>query len=67
MELKENLKYLREKMGLSQKEFAEKMSLSQSLISHIEQGIKIPSLLVVIQIAELLEVSIDTLINEKLY
>lgn len=56
----ERVKYLRKIKGLTQQELAEQTNLSQSYISAIEQGAKVPTLLTLDQIAKVLGVdSID--------
>ena len=61
MKIAENLKIFREKAGISQKELAAKVSVNQSMIAHIENVWKIPSLAVVILLADALDVSLDSL------
>ena len=41
--MKENFKILRKSLKLNQREFAEKLNLSQNFIAQIESGSKIPS------------------------
>lgn len=41
--MKENFKILRKSLRLTQREFAEKLNLSQNFIAQIESGSKIPS------------------------
>ena len=41
--MKENFKILRKSLKLTQREFAEKLNLSQNFIAQIESGSKIPS------------------------
>ena len=41
--MKDNFKTLRKSMNLTQREFAEKLGLSQNFIAQIESGSKVPS------------------------
>ncbi len=52
----------REAMGLDQKQLAEKLCVSQSIISRIEAGLKIPSVPLVKLAAELFGCTTDDLI-----
>ncbi|SCX21136.1 Helix-turn-helix [Ruminococcaceae bacterium P7] len=61
MKIAENLKKLREKKGLSQMQLAEKAGVNQSMIAHIENGLKLPSLAVTISLSQVLGVTLDEL------
>lgn len=63
----ENLKYAREKMGLSQKEVAEGIGVAKSTYSLYESGNREPNVQTIKKIAELLNVTADELlgINEE--
>ncbi len=56
-----NIKKVREKISLSQKELADKVGITQSMICQIEKNLKIPSVAVGYEIAKALEVSLDEL------
>lgn len=56
----------RENTGLSQEAFAEKLGLSAIHISYIERGVRVPSVNVLINIANLLDVSTDVLLGPQL-
>jgi transcriptional regulator with XRE-family HTH domain len=61
----ENIKQIRKRKGLSQIELAEKIGISQKLLSHYEKGrLKISSDLIVL-IAGALDVSSDLLLGLK--
>lgn len=63
----EKVKYLRKIKGLTQQELAEKTNLSQSYISAIEQGDKIPTLYTLDLIAGVLGVeSVDLIATREL-
>lgn len=63
----ERVKNLRKINGLTQQELAEKTNLSQSYISAIEQGAKVPTLFTLDQIAKVLGVdSIDLIASREL-
>lgn len=60
-----NLKCRREVIGLDQRELAERVGSSQSIISYIEKGIKIPSVALLTAIADVLDCSIDMLLGRR--
>ena len=51
-----NIKEKRERLGISQKELAEKAEISQSFLCDIEQGRSKPSIDVAIKLAKVLKV-----------
>ena len=52
-----NIKEKRERLGISQKELAEKVGISQSFLCDIEQGRSKPSIDTAIKIAQVLNVT----------
>ena len=52
-----NIKEKRERLGISQKELAEKVGISQSFLCDIEQGRSKPSIDTAIKIAQVLNVA----------
>ena len=52
-----NIKERREQLGISQKELAEKVGMSQSFLCDIEQGRSKPSIDTAIKIAQVLNVA----------
>ena len=60
-----NLKCRREAVGLDQQELAERVGSSQSIISYIEKGIKIPSVALLTAIADVRDCSIDMLLGRR--
>ena len=52
-----NIKERREQLGISQKELAEKVGISQSFLCDIEQGRSKPSIDVAIKLARVLKVN----------
>ena len=58
------IKSAREKKGLTQEQLAEQVNLSPMHISVIERGNKLPRLETLIKIANLLDVSADTLLQD---
>lgn len=64
----ENLKYAREKKGLTQKEVAEGIGVAKSTYSLYESGNREPNVQTIKRIADLLNVSADDLlgINENM-
>jgi transcriptional regulator with XRE-family HTH domain len=65
MSFGKNLKLLRVKNGLTQKELAEKLSISTVTVIAYEQGHKKPSYEVLFSIAETLNASIDSLCDVR--
>jgi transcriptional regulator with XRE-family HTH domain len=58
-----NVRFFRIKKGLSQSQLAEKLNVTRPVISKLETGKQQPSLEQLIQISEVLEVSIDHLLG----
>ena len=58
------IKSAREKKGLTQEQLAEQVNLSPMHISVIERGNKLPRLETLINIANVLDVSADTLLQD---
>ena len=56
-----NIKAERNRKSLSQFELAEKINVSESTISLIERGLQTPSVFLVLDIANLLEIDINEL------
>ena len=52
-----NIKEKRERLGISQKELAEKVGISQSFLCDIEQGRSKPSIDTAVKIADALDIS----------
>lgn len=64
--LAENIKYLREQDGLTQKEFAEKLGVSSGAIAMWESGMREPELSRIIKLAEYFSVTLDDFILTEL-
>ena len=65
MAFRENLADLRAKAGLSQRELADKLFVSQQMVGAMETGIKTPSMNMLIRLAEVLDCSINDLVCEN--
>lgn len=65
MSISENIKNLREKKNLSQEQLAQSVSVSRPMISQIERGTKIPSMVLAISLAEALDCSIGELYGQE--
>lgn len=59
------LKMLREKRGYSQKQLAEILHVSKNSISHYELGISMPCIDIIINLADIFDVSIDYLLGRS--
>lgn len=57
--LSKNLRELREKRGLTQKDLADKLSLSDKTISKWENERSIPDVFTLLKLAELLDCALD--------
>lgn len=62
-----NLKYVREQKKISQKELAERLNISQGYISEIEKNLKSPTVRVLYEIANALEVCPHSLLPVTIY
>ncbi len=65
MKLKENLRFLRRKAGLTQAELAKKMHLRQYNISDYEIGRIEPNIQTLMRFADVFNVSLDFLVGRK--
>ena len=65
MAFPEKLKYLRSKMNLTQKDFAEKIGVSQSSINYWEKGQRIPSIEAAAKIADFFNITIESLLDSE--
>jgi methanogenic corrinoid protein MtbC1 len=61
-----NLKNLREKKKLTQKELADVMNISQTSIAHYEKGDRQPSIPLLMEFADYFNVSVDQLIGNNM-
>lgn len=64
--LQENIKLLRTQKGLSQEELAEKLSVVRQTVSKWEKGLSVPDSEMLIQLAEVFEVSVSELLGETM-
>jgi transcriptional regulator with XRE-family HTH domain len=63
MSVGKNVKRYREENGLNQTELAEKVNISQAMIARIENETKLPSVVILKNIADVLHCSMDELVN----
>lgn len=61
-----NIAYLRRKLGLSQEEMAYRAHIDRSYLSQIEHGKRNITLIMLIEIAQVLDVEPTTLMKEKI-
>jgi transcriptional regulator with XRE-family HTH domain len=64
--INQNLRYLRTKEGLTQREFAERLGLKQATLGAYEEGRATPPLTVISNVARTFKVSVDNLVNADL-
>lgn len=64
-DLGNNVKYFRERAGISQGELAKQLSVDRTSIVHYEAGTRAPALDVLIDLADYFEVSLDALIRHN--
>lgn len=62
--LANNVKKLRKQAGLSQEELAFQCDIDRTYISKVERGVANPSLLILVKIAETLNVRIEDLVKK---
>lgn len=61
----EKLKLLRTTLNLTQKDFAEKLGVSQSSINYWEKGQRIPSIEAAAKIADFFDITIESLLDSS--
>ena len=59
-----NIKNRREKLGITQKQMAENLSLAQPMIAQIERGTKIPNMILGLAIARMLGCTMEDLVED---
>ena len=59
-----NIKNRREKLGITQKQMAENLSLTQSMIAQVERGTKIPNMILDLAIARMLGCTMEDLVED---
>lgn len=65
MTIAENIKLRREEYDLTQSELAKRIGVTPSYVNYVESGTRIPSVPVLIKLADALNVSIDELVGRK--
>lgn len=65
MDFSKNLKRLRENAEITQVELADKADISQSAIASFEAGTKIPSVAILIRIADVFKCTVDELLGRR--
>ena len=61
----ENVRKYRKACGLSQEEFAAKLSVVRQTVSKWEKGLSVPDVELLLQIAQVLNVSVNELLSQK--
>lgn len=64
--LNENLRNVRKQKGLSQQELAIRLNVVRQTVSKWEKGLSVPDADMLVKIAEILEVSVEELLGEKI-
>lgn len=64
--LNENIKAIRKSKGLSQEELAIKLNVVRQTISKWEQGLSVPDSYMLINLSEVLEIPVSTLLGENI-
>lgn len=62
--IKKNLKAYRKKRGFTQEELAEIAGISSPYCAQIEAGVRIPTIFVLIKLADALDIPLDVLVRE---
>lgn len=65
MTLAENIAEARKARNLSQSDFAGMLEVHQTYISQLEKGLKLPSLDVLVRMADVLDCSVDMLLGRN--
>lgn len=65
MQIGERLAKIRKERGLTQKELADKLNMSQQVISNIERNASMPDINFLEGVADLYEISLDELIGRR--
>lgn len=60
-----DVRQVRQRVGISQKDLARKVGITQAFLSEVETGNKSPSLLTAAKLARALGCTIDELLGEK--
>lgn len=61
-----NIKKLRKESGITQEQIASKLCISSQALSNYETGKRIPDIYELIVLADLFEVSLDTIVGRKI-
>lgn len=65
MAFAENLKRLREKTGMTQNDLAVDVGVSQTMIAQYERGLKLPTVVVGVDIAKILGTTVEKLVEQE--
>ncbi len=65
MQIGERLAKIRKERGFTQKDLADKLNMSQQVISNIERNTSMPDIVFLEGLADLYEITIDDLIGRK--
>lgn len=66
MKLGDKIKYAREQLGMTQSELADKLYVSQSFVTHIENNRRIPKMDKMVALSKVLEVPLDYLVSDDI-
>lgn len=66
MKLGENVRVRRVRLGMSGKQLADQVGITEPMISHIERGLKMPSVAVCVALAHTLGCTLDDLVMGSL-
>ncbi len=61
-----NIKKLRKESGITQEQIASKLCISRQALSNYEIGKRLPDIYELIELADLFEVSLDTIVGRKI-
>ena len=65
MAFAENLKRLHEKTGMTQNDLAVDVGVSQTMIAQYERGLKLPTVVVGVDIAKILGTTVEKLVEQE--
>ena len=65
MRIKENIRFYRKQLNMTQGQLAEKLCGKKSLISNYENGYSTPDIVMLCKLADIFEISLDELVGRE--
>lgn len=67
MRIKENIRFYRKQLNITQGQLAEKLGGKKSLISNYENGYSTPDIVMLCKLADIFDISLDELVGREEY